>query len=139
MYLGLKNPCSRSMAHALWESRREGRGYTEKQLRFKGSTVPLCLCALLSLLSIAKLCLICCDPMDCRPPGSSVYGILQARVSEWVAFSSPGNPPDPGMEPTSTTLASRFFTSEPCILLSSAYYSNILFKTVIIISALPWG
>ena len=31
-----------------------------------------------------------CDPMDCSPPGSSVHGILQARILEWVAmpFSS---------------------------------------------------
>ena len=28
------------------------------------------------------------DPMDCSPPGSSVYGILQARILEWVAMSS---------------------------------------------------
>ena len=27
-----------------------------------------------------------CDPMNCSPPGSSVHGILQARVLEWVAF-----------------------------------------------------
>ena len=32
------------------------------------------------------------DPMDCSLPGSSVYGILQARILEWVAFSSsPGS------------------------------------------------
>ena len=32
-----------------------------------------------------------CDPLDCCPPGSSVHGILQARILEWVAmpFSSP--------------------------------------------------
>ena len=29
-----------------------------------------------------------CDPVDCSPPGSSVHGILQARVPEWVAMSS---------------------------------------------------
>ena len=29
-----------------------------------------------------------CDPMDCSPPGSSVHGILQARILEWVAVSS---------------------------------------------------
>ena len=29
-----------------------------------------------------------CDPMDCSPPGSSVHGILQARILEWVAISS---------------------------------------------------
>ena len=29
-----------------------------------------------------------CDPMDCRPPGSSVHGISQARILEWVTISS---------------------------------------------------
>ena len=29
-----------------------------------------------------------CDPVDCSPPGSSVHGILQARILEWVAISS---------------------------------------------------
>ena len=28
-----------------------------------------------------------CDPMDCSSPGSSVHGILQARIVEWVAIS----------------------------------------------------
>ena len=28
-----------------------------------------------------------CDPVDCSPPGSSVHGILQARIREWVAIS----------------------------------------------------
>ena len=28
-----------------------------------------------------------CDPMDCSPPGSSVHGISQARILEWVAIS----------------------------------------------------
>ena len=39
--------------------------------------------------------------MDCSPPGSSVYGILQARVLEWVAFPPPEDLPDPGIEPVS--------------------------------------
>ena len=30
-------------------------------------------------------CLILCDPVDCSPPGSSVHGVLQARILEWVA------------------------------------------------------
>ena len=33
-------------------------------------------------------CLTLCDPMDCSPLGSSVHGILQARILEWVAISS---------------------------------------------------
>ena len=36
----------------------------------------------------AQSCLTLCDPMDCSPPGSSVYGILQARILEWVAIAS---------------------------------------------------
>ena len=39
------------------------------------------------------------DPMDCSPPGSSVHGILQARILEWVAYSfSRGNLPNPGIK-----------------------------------------
>ena len=38
----------------------------------------------------AQLCPTLCDPVDCSPPGSSVFGIFQARILEWVAipFSS---------------------------------------------------
>ena len=36
--------------------------------------------------SVAQLCLTVCDPMDCSPPGSSVHGILQSRILEWVAM-----------------------------------------------------
>ena len=36
---------------------------------------------------ISQSCLTLCDPMDCSPPGSSVHGISQARILEWVAIS----------------------------------------------------
>ena len=38
---------------------------------------------------VAQSCLTLSDPVDCSPPGSSVYGIFQARVLEWgaIAFS----------------------------------------------------
>ena len=36
---------------------------------------------------VAQSCPILCDPMDCSPPGSSIHGIFQARVLEWVAIS----------------------------------------------------
>ena len=35
-----------------------------------------------------QLCLTLCDPMDCSLPGSSVHGVLQARILEWVARPS---------------------------------------------------
>ena len=36
---------------------------------------------------VAQLCLTLCNPMDCRPHGSSVPGLLQARILEWVTIS----------------------------------------------------
>ena len=36
---------------------------------------------------VAQSCPILCDPMDCNLPDSSVHGILQARILEWVAIS----------------------------------------------------
>ena len=37
---------------------------------------------------------VCCDPMDCRLSGSSVHGIFQARVLEWIAISFSWSSPD---------------------------------------------
>ena len=45
-----------------------------------------------------------CDSMDCSPPGSSVPGILQARILEWVAMPSSGDLHDPGIKPASLCL-----------------------------------
>ena len=36
---------------------------------------------------VTELCLILCDPRDCSPPSSSVHGIFQSRMLEWVAIS----------------------------------------------------
>ena len=35
---------------------------------------------------VLQLCLTLRDPVDCRPPGSSVHGVLQARILEWIAI-----------------------------------------------------
>ena len=44
------------------------------------------------------------EPMDCSLPGSSVHGIPQARIQEWVAiFFSRGFNPNPGIKPSSPT------------------------------------
>ena len=40
------------------------------------------------LLLVAQSCLTLCHPMDCNPAGSSVQGIFQARILEWVNVSS---------------------------------------------------
>ena len=38
---------------------------------------------------VFQSCLTLCNPMDCNVPGSSVHGILQVRIMEWVAISFP--------------------------------------------------
>ena len=50
------------------------------------------------------------DPMDYSPRGSSVHGILQGRILEWV---SAGDIPNPGTEPGSPTLQADSLLSEP--------------------------
>ena len=52
--------------------------------------------------------------MDCSLPGSSVHGILQAKILEWVTTFSSRGFPDPGIEPASLmspALVGRFFTT----------------------------
>ena len=59
-------------------------------------------------------CSALCDPMDCSLPNSSVHGILQARILEWLPFPSPGYLPNPGIAPLSPAcpaLAGKFFNT----------------------------
>ena len=52
----------------------------------------ICMCV---CVCVTQSCPILCDPMGCSPPGSSLHEILQARILDWVAISSPGDLPDP--------------------------------------------
>ena len=58
---------------------------------------------------VTQLCLTVCDPKDGSPPCSSIHGILQARILEWVAIPSPGDLPDPGIEPGPPASQADFF------------------------------
>ena len=51
--------------------------------------------------------------MDCSLPGSSVYGILQARILDGLSFPSPGDLSRPGIEPRFPTLQGDLLPSEP--------------------------
>ena len=59
---------------------------------------------------IALSCLILWDPMDCSPPGSSVYVILQAKILEWVAISFSRVSSWPRNRNQVSHIAGRFFT-----------------------------
>ena len=88
-----------------------------------------CVCAVASVMSNSL--------QSVGLPGSSAHGILQARALEWVAMPSPGDPPDPGIEPTSLmspALAEGFFTHErhlkspiKCQALANAFTDVLLF------------
>jgi len=52
-----------------------------------------------------------CDPMDCSPPGSSVHGLLQARILEWVAIPFSTGSSQPRDQTQVSCIAGRFFTT----------------------------
>ena len=58
----------------------------------------------LSESEVAQSCPALCDPMACSRPGSSVHGILQATILEWVVIPCSRDLQNPGMEPGSPTL-----------------------------------
>ena len=59
---------------------------------------------------VAQLCLIFCDPMDCSLSGSSVHGIFQARVLEWIAISFSRGSSQPRNRTQVSRIAGRCFT-----------------------------
>ena len=61
----------------------------------------------------AQLCPTVCDPMDCRTPGSSVYGMLQARILEWVAIPFSRGSSWPRDSTRVSWIAGGFFATEP--------------------------
>ena len=74
--------------------------------------VCVCVFIYVGVCAHTQMCPILCNPMNCSPPGSPVYGISQERIPEWVAISfSRGYP---RIEPTSLAspaLSGRFFTT----------------------------
>ena len=74
--------------------------------------------------AVAHLCLTLCDPMDCSPPGSSVHGISQARILEWVATSFSRGSTWPMDETSSPALQADSLLFEPPRKPSICWISN---------------
>ena len=68
---------------------------------------------LLPVCSGAQLCVTLGNPIDCSPPGSSVMRFPRQEYWNGLPSPSPGDLPDPGIEPKSPALAGGFFTTEP--------------------------
>ena len=105
--------------------------YEEKRIAIS-CQVPVCTehivrentCVPVKLL---QSCPALCDPMDCSPPGSSVHGILQARILEWVPMPFSRGSPNPGIKPTSLTspaLTGMFFTTSAIWELTILYLND---------------
>ena len=63
--------------------------------------------------TVAQSCLTLCDPTGYSPPGSSVHGILQARILEWVAIPSSRGSSQARVEPRSPALQADSLLSKP--------------------------
>ena len=87
---------------------------------------------------LLQSCPTLCDPMDCSLPGSSVHGISQARILEWVAMpSSRGSsrPRDPSRISYVSCIGSRFFTisaAREAPVFSQSGASNPRLKTMLL-------
>ena len=84
---------------------------------------------------VTESCLTVSDPLDCSLPDSSIHGILGARILEWFAIPSPGDLPDPGIEPRSLALQADSLLSEPqessyriglVVMYSFSFYLSLL-------------
>jgi len=62
-------------------------------------------------MKVTQSCLILWDPMDCRLPGSSVHGILWARILEWVAYPLSRGSSQPRSQTGISWITAGFFTS----------------------------
>ena len=65
---------------------------------------------------VVQSCLTLCNLVDCSPPGSSVHGISQARILEWLPSPSPGDLPNAGLKPVSPASAGVFFATDLLLL-----------------------
>ena len=75
---------------------------------------------------VTQSCPTLYNPMECSPPGSSIHGTRQARIHSGLPFPTLGDPPRPGIEPTSPALAGEFFTTVPSVQFSRSVMSNSL-------------
>ena len=77
---------------------------------------------------VAQSCLTVCNPMDCSPPGSSVHGILQTRILEWVATPFSRGCSWLRSQTLFSCIAGRFFTiwalGKPWIRIRYTNYPN---------------
>ena len=99
--------------------------------------VCVCVCACVCVHVHAQSCPILCDPMDCSPPGSSAMEFSRQDFWSALPFPSPGNLPDPGIEPValeSPALAGRFFITSTTWKAPTLWKARMSFGELFIVS-----
>ena len=110
------------------------------------SWIIFLMCVCVCVQNWLQSCPALCKPMDCSPPGSSVHGILQARILEWLVMfstrgtSPPGDLPNPGIKPSSLypESAGRFFSTSTTWEAPYSLYINTLLIHLSIYRHLAW-
>ena len=93
------------------------------------SSIIIFLCfKFLHVCSVTQSCPALCDPVDCTPPGSSVHEIFPERILEWVATTSSRGPFWPKDGTQVSSIAGRFFSTEPLVKNSSIYWAFFFFS-----------
>ena len=119
-----------SLMRAIWWkeiSQRARQEYVQvKEIAYKKSWIWKCVC----VCEVAQSCPTLCDPVDCSPPGSSVHGILQARILEWIAISFSRGSSQPRDQTRVSCFAGRRFilwaTREAYLEIGLEFTKNIM-------------
>ena len=84
--LFVRTPKKEGRGSSVGSSKKQGNSRKTSTFALLNTPKPLTI-SVSSVSSAAQSCPTLCDPMDSSPPGSSIPGILQARILEWVAIS----------------------------------------------------
>ena len=87
-------------------------GCSCKVLNISSDTIQLLNVVVVVIYSLNPIWLFFCNPRDCSLPGSSVHGISQPRIVEWIATSFSWGSSPPGDQTHISCTAGRFFTTE---------------------------
>ena len=107
---------ARNAPKNVWMNRQQTGTHEEAfylTYMFENCIVSTCSCITCVKVEVLVAQSCPCDPMDCSPPGSSVHGILQARIPELVAIPSPGDLPHPVTEHRFPALEADCLPSKP--------------------------
>ena len=111
-YPTLSDPMDCSLpTHGIFQARVPEWGAIALENKMLNHTNMLLALTEVLYVSVTQSCPTFCNPMDCSPQGSSIHGILQARILEWVAIPFSRGPFQPRDQTWVSCIAGRFITT----------------------------